>query len=95
MILEEEIEKYRQQSQLYFDKIMAAFDRIDAAFDRIEMKDLSCRRYHPCDKTDDNCLICLDDCATVKCDDCDHPFHPACLLKWHATSATCPVCRKI
>ena len=39
------------------------------------------------------CLLDLDNKQSVKCCQCGHCFHKACINKWLASHTTCPTCR--
>jgi hypothetical protein len=50
------------------------------------------------ESTSINCVICFDESmaeceATLDC--CSHTFHEPCIIRWVATSNTCPLCKRI
>ncbi len=40
------------------------------------------------------CVICLDDSGEIITTNCEHCYHPQCLIKWLESNPSCPMCRK-
>ena len=40
------------------------------------------------------CVVCLQPGGMATCPECAVTMHPACALRWFASKADCPVCRR-